>query len=592
MGCSSSAPESPVKPTSVGTRGNTSPVQKPQITLRIISVNDVYEIKNFAHYATCRKELSIGPTLTIGVLPGDFIAPSLLSSLDKGVGMADCMDASGIDYVCFGNHEDDLTSQNLERRIQGSKFVWLNSNMEGFRQFDERTPEYVIIEVGNDMQKRKVALLGLNCDDMSILKEGAFNGAKVLNVIDTTKKLIDKLMREDGVDLVIPLTHQRMNMDIALLKACPSLPLVVGGHDHDPYLQVVDHGTQTVTDYLSKAATPKSVSCGTVVKTGLDAENFAICDVVWRDAASTVPEVSVSLKKAEEYQEDPEVKARIANHTKVIEELDNTTLWFLPTGVEFSSKGAKLRPTTVGCFICSTLRAALNVDCAMVNGGAVRGSTNYIDKTNFTYADLKKEVTYSSEMVVVRLPGQVISDTVAWTRKFALQNPPVKKGYYMEIDSGMTFNKETMQVETIMGAPIDMTKMYSVAISQMHVAGFENIVPLVEFTKSDGFIPLPEDTGIGLKEIIVDYFSRQIWTDLLTKSSFEDMDQDGSGYIDKEELYAVAEKSFGHASRLMVDNLFAMADDSGDGKISKEEIQNLRNKTVEEIRANASVITI
>jgi len=58
-----------------------------QCCLKIIAVNDVYKIDQWPHFATClRKESE--PTQEnvkiISVLPGDFLAPSLLSSIDKG----------------------------------------------------------------------------------------------------------------------------------------------------------------------------------------------------------------------------------------------------------------------------------------------------------------------------------------------------------------------------------------------------------------------------------------------------------------------------------------------------------------------------
>ena len=70
--------------------------------LRILAINDVYLLDNFAHFATARKVESVGPNLTIGTLAGDFVSPSLLSSMDKGVGIVDCMGAAGVNYVCFG----------------------------------------------------------------------------------------------------------------------------------------------------------------------------------------------------------------------------------------------------------------------------------------------------------------------------------------------------------------------------------------------------------------------------------------------------------------------------------------------------------
>lgn len=73
-------------------------------TLRLICINDVYDIGRLPHYATARREegSAAGVTLALGVLPGDFVAPSLLSSLDKGAGMIDCLSQAGMDFVCIG----------------------------------------------------------------------------------------------------------------------------------------------------------------------------------------------------------------------------------------------------------------------------------------------------------------------------------------------------------------------------------------------------------------------------------------------------------------------------------------------------------
>lgn len=77
------------------------PIYEPCI-LRIFAINDVYLLDNFPRYATARKQEVAGANLTIGTLAGDFLAPSLLSTMDKGVGIVDCMGTSGVDYVCFG----------------------------------------------------------------------------------------------------------------------------------------------------------------------------------------------------------------------------------------------------------------------------------------------------------------------------------------------------------------------------------------------------------------------------------------------------------------------------------------------------------
>ena len=70
---------------------------------------------------------------SICVLAGDFVAPSLLSSLDNARGIVDIMNHTPVDYVCFGNHETDLKIDELRKRIDQSKFAWINSNMPGMK---------------------------------------------------------------------------------------------------------------------------------------------------------------------------------------------------------------------------------------------------------------------------------------------------------------------------------------------------------------------------------------------------------------------------------------------------------------------------
>lgn len=101
------------------------------LRLRIIHVNDVYELENLPRFATCVQEYKSRDVedqcQTIVMLPGDFLAPSLLSSLDHGYGMVDCLNMCGVDYACFGNHETDVPHDELVKRIKESKFKWINT---------------------------------------------------------------------------------------------------------------------------------------------------------------------------------------------------------------------------------------------------------------------------------------------------------------------------------------------------------------------------------------------------------------------------------------------------------------------------------
>ena len=56
--------------------------------LRILSINDVYELDHLPRLATLLRAHELpAPDVTISIVAGDFVGPSLLSSLDAGRGM-------------------------------------------------------------------------------------------------------------------------------------------------------------------------------------------------------------------------------------------------------------------------------------------------------------------------------------------------------------------------------------------------------------------------------------------------------------------------------------------------------------------------
>ena len=108
-------------------------------SLRIFHLNDVYLLDNFPRIKTLIRTNRTKNSIT--TLAGDFVAPSLLSSLDKGYGIVDIMNHTPVDLVCFGNHEADLKMDKLRKRMDESDFAWINSNMPGFEYDHERRGE-------------------------------------------------------------------------------------------------------------------------------------------------------------------------------------------------------------------------------------------------------------------------------------------------------------------------------------------------------------------------------------------------------------------------------------------------------------------
>ena len=106
-------------------------------------MNDVYELlplnkgenSGLARVAHLRDLLLKENPNSITVLAGDLVSPSALGTIKvngtalHGKQMISTMNALGLDYMTFGNHELDLSEQELLTRMNESTFTCINSNV-------------------------------------------------------------------------------------------------------------------------------------------------------------------------------------------------------------------------------------------------------------------------------------------------------------------------------------------------------------------------------------------------------------------------------------------------------------------------------
>src|SRR5437773_1878119 len=108
-----------------GHDGPPAPARGP--AARLVCVNDVYTLENLPRLRTLvQRAADVDPAdVLIVTLAGDFVAPSMLSSLDAGRGMVDCMNEVPITHAVLGNHEDDIATAELRARIHEFRGTWL-----------------------------------------------------------------------------------------------------------------------------------------------------------------------------------------------------------------------------------------------------------------------------------------------------------------------------------------------------------------------------------------------------------------------------------------------------------------------------------
>ena len=513
--------------------------------IRIIQITDVYTLKNFPHVKTLISEKkaeveSLGGK-TISILTGDFLAPYLLSSFDKGSGMVDILNKTPIDYVIWGNHEHDLEHEEVMKREKEYKGIWINSNMKSHESFEgsKCQVDRAIIDVSSPdgSNNRKLGMLGVLSSSESLYKPGAFGGATIDDPWECMKEYNEKLKNEDGCDMVLPLCHL---YEIQDERTCNEFdfPVIMSGHDHHRVDRMVN-GTR-------------------LLKPGMDAHYAIVMDLIWKSkSCDGTPDINVETIPVADFAPDTQLVKDVERAYSVLDPLLKTDLTRIPQKYSpLSSRGVREQRSTMATYLCSQIKVALNLgqtrsirdncDCVMIKGGNIRGERDY-DQFNFTLEGLRTEMQEEEGVHIFLVPGYALEGCMKET--WYGPNPG-----WMQYDDGIDVDTEG-KITAIGGFPLNKQAIYRVGSFQdLHIDYGGQPTLAKYFEENPKGLP-DHDAGMGCHVLLLKLFSHGIWKKLWCL-----LDADGDGEITTDELKAL--------------------DIDGDGKLSKDELRAAISKVV------------
>ncbi len=218
------------------------------VRVTLLQINDVYEITpvgggksgGLARVATVLAGLRAeNPGGTFALLAGDLFSPSAMGTAKvdgerlNGRQMVAVLDAVGIDYATFGNHEFDIPEKAFYDRLAESRFGWVSGNVS----LPSGAPipgvaPYEILTVGKEGgPQARIGLIG------ATLQFGEPAYARISDPIESLARQAKEL--KDGeapkVDVLVALTHLAIDQDVRAIEEIPEIDLVLGGHEHENY---------------------------------------------------------------------------------------------------------------------------------------------------------------------------------------------------------------------------------------------------------------------------------------------------------------------------------------------------------------------
>src|SRR5437868_9482024 len=211
---------------------------QPPTVVTSLHFNDVYEIEPIqgGHYgglsrvATVLQQLKRAHPPVLSVLAGDYLSPSAIGTavVDQqplgGRQMVDVLNAVGLDWATFGNHEFDVSLQGFLARNAQSRFHIVTSNVTDVNgQLFPHTVRSAVVPVRAGGRTVRLGLIGLTID--SNKRPWVRYALPIASAHSALKELQGK------VDAVIAITHQALVDDAQLVTDVKGIDLVLGGHE-------------------------------------------------------------------------------------------------------------------------------------------------------------------------------------------------------------------------------------------------------------------------------------------------------------------------------------------------------------------------
>jgi 2',3'-cyclic-nucleotide 2'-phosphodiesterase (5'-nucleotidase family) len=464
----------------------------------ILQLNDVYEISpldngkvgGMARVATIKKEiLKLNPNV-ITVLDGDYLNPSLIGALKckfpsgnervNGRHMVDVMNAIGVDYVTFGNHEFDLKENDLIARNQESKFQIISANVghvvdKGivrFAQGENPVPDYVVRRIDNGKgDTLRLGLLGVTLNA---------NPQAYLNYTDQYVAGLDAYTRAQAEsDVVMGITHLTISQDDTLAQRVPGMPLIMGGHEHQNMRHEVggtrickaDANARTVYlhwctyDFESK-------------KLSIFSQLYPVTDAIVAD-----PAVDAIVQKWESFADDCMESQGY---------MPNDTIGYAFVPLDGRDASMRTKQTNLGYLTCDAMKKCdALAQISLMNSGSVRLDDQITGVV--TQRNILASLPFGGNIQHGKLKGSDLINVL----NTGLDAKLFMNGAYLQFSSNLVRNGSGYVLD---GKALDPNKEYMVALPGFLAAGGEPALSFIKGLTTWSDPDLKAATASGLKQ--------------------------------------------------------------------------------------------
>ena len=393
-----------------------------------------------ARVETVHQELVAKNKNTLLVMAGDFLNPSLLGTMKhegvrvRGKQMIEVMNAMSFDVVAFGNHEFDIPKKDLQKRMDESNFSWISSNVfnktaDSIKQFYQELSGVKRLIKGSFIKE-------IFDEDGTKIKVGFISVCIPSNPKDYVlyKDMFSSIVKEyesikNKVDIVIGLTHVKIEHDREIAKLLPNIPLIMGGHEHTNKNEMIGNVRITKADANAKTTYIHSINYDKKNKNIIISSQLKSIDTSITDNLK----VKLVVDKWSQVMED-QISKIVENPYEII----------YTSKVPLDARDAPIRSkqTNLGNMIARSMAYSYDnkVDCSIVNGGSIRIDDQLIGDINSI--DIFRVLPFGGPVLKVEMKGSLLKKVLQYGENASGSGAYLQRSNIQFINKTFTINKK------------------------------------------------------------------------------------------------------------------------------------------------------
>lgn len=449
--------------------------------------NAFVEQRNIANYYGLMDDIATERDHVIRVGNGDDLASSVLSAVFDGKHMVDALNASGLAYDTYGNHDFDMGPETLRQRVNESEFTWVSANVR-----DERTGDVFAKRAGAKQYDVRniggvpVGFTGLITPEAP---EATSIGerTRVLDPVPALREIVPR-MRSDGARVVIVLSHLGNDVAERVAKNVGNIDIIVGDHAAS-----VREEPKVINDTLLSFAGDQFEYVGELTL-HLQGQTLPATDHEF-----TLHTLSDAVDNTG-FAPRPDVEGVMEQYYSELDERLGVVIGRSTVALDTRTEVVRRTESNMGNFIADGLRASVDADIALMNGGGIRTDTLY-PSGDITKKRIVNILPFPNDVVELKVSG----DTLLAALENGVSRVEQLSGRFPQV-SGMRYSYDPNRsagnriVSTMVSSePIDPSTTYRLATNGFVAGGGDGYNMLTDVPRL-----ITANEGALLSDLIID----------------------------------------------------------------------------------------